>query len=72
MTLAEDKYPMVIWDVRKNMGLDLSDESLDAEILAMPKKEVLARYLEWNGIIGYTDTILGAVSEIYEIELEEK
>ena len=72
MTLAEDKYPMVIWDVRKNMGLDLSDESLDDKILAMPKKEVLARYLEWNGIIGYTDTILGAVSEIYEIELEEK
>jgi len=72
MTLAEDKYPMVIWDVRKNMGLDLSDESLDAEILAMPKKKVLARYLEWNGIIGYTNTILGAVSEIYEIELEEK
>lgn len=49
--------------VRQNMGLDEDDTSMDDEIMEMDGEEVVRRYLEWEGIIGYTSTIIDVVSQ---------
>lgn len=72
MTQAEDMYPSVIEDVRRNLGLKPEDQSEDERIAQMTRREVFRRHLAWNGIFGYEGKILNAVSEIYQVELEEK
>lgn len=52
--------------VRQNLGYDPNDTSADKEISIMTPHEVLNSWLEWNGIIGYTDDIVYAVSNIYK------
>ena len=66
------KYPEYIMrDVRRNMGLDFDDTSIDNEIETMTPTEIFERWLEWQGIIGYSHRILSAVEEIFDIELED-
>jgi len=72
MTKAEDMYPSIIEDVRRNLGAKYDDAALDGMIANMPRIEVLRRYLTWNGIIGYEHTLKDVVAEIYEVELEER
>ena len=67
---AEDRYSSIIRDVRQNMGVDPDDTSYDAVILKMPQKGVFCRFLAWNGILGYEDAIIGAIEEIYKVDLE--
>lgn len=71
MTLAEERYPSVIYDIRKNMGLDEDDDSKDDQIINMPRSRLLERYLTWNGIIGYNHMIASAVGEIYGVYLSD-
>lgn len=62
-----DLYPdSIMRCVRQNLGYDPNDISADKEISIMTPHEVLNSWLEWNGIIGYTDDILHAVSSIYK------
>ena len=39
----------------ENYGEKISQEQIDA----MPRKDVLDYYLQWNGIFGYTHDIIG-------------
>lgn len=61
----------IIRDVRQNMGLEPEDTSRDSEILTMTPAEIFDRWLEWQGIIGYSHRILSAIEEIFDINLDE-
>jgi len=54
---------LVMRGVRRNLGLDSEDTSMDAEIMEMDGEEIVARWLEWEGIIGYTSSIIQVVEE---------
>lgn len=52
----------VLGDIRENLGAKSStDTSKDHLIERMSARELFNEYLLWNGIIGYTDSILLAV-----------
>lgn len=65
------KYPEYIMRyVRERLDLEPDDTSKDEEINMMTPTEVFTEWLEWQGIIGYSDTILQAVEDIFDIELQ--
>ena len=41
----------------------------EQEVMNMTPYELIDKWLEWEGIIGYTEDILEAVSEVYDVEL---
>ena len=63
------KYPNYIYyNVRQNMGLEWNDTSMDEEIDEMSPGEVLDRFWEWEGIIGYTHTIIDSVLDVLMLD----
>ena len=42
----------------------------EEEVLAMTDYELLDSYLIYEGIIGYTDTILDAVSAAFDVKID--
>jgi hypothetical protein len=63
-TVPKRRYSNFIMEaVRQNMGLDEDDTSMDDEIMKMDGEEVVRRYLEWEGIIGYASDIIEVVSQ---------
>ena len=62
-----DKYSCsIMQDVRRNLGLELLDESRDEEIMNMDKDEVLNRVCNWNGFIGWSSEFKHWVDNIYK------
>jgi hypothetical protein len=61
----------VMEDLRERRDLDCMDESQDKEILKMDGREFLNEWLNWNGIIGYTDDIIEVVGLAFGIDLTE-
>ena len=57
--------------VRQSLGYEADDKQADEEIESMEKSEIFERYLQWQGIIGYGDTLLRVIENIYDIELED-
>ena len=51
--------------VRQSMGRDEDDTSRDDAIMEMDSYELLDRFLEWEGIIGYTQKIVNILKEIF-------
>ena len=63
-TVPKRRYSNFIMEaVRQNTGLDEDDTSMDDEIMEMDGEEVVRRYLEWEGIIGYASDIIEVVSQ---------
>lgn len=58
-------------ELRQRRGLDECDTSEDTEILEMSGFEFLDEWLQWNGIIGYTEMIVETIYEAYGIDLTE-
>lgn len=50
--------------------LEIADVSRDAEFQDMEPEEVLDAVLQYEGIIGYTSTILRWIAEIYKVKLD--
>lgn len=68
----ERRYPENIMKrCRQRLGLDEDDTSRDDEINLLSPKEAFEECLIWEGIIGYGDTILGWVEDIFEVKLDE-
>ena len=66
------KYPEYIMKaVRQSLGLEENDRTYDDAIEEMPRRVIFRRWLEWQGIIGYGETILAVVEDIYDTYLEE-
>ena len=57
-------------DIRENMYLEAGDTSRDKEILQMEGVEFFDKWLEWNGICGYTTEIIKAIYYAFGIDLE--
>lgn len=67
------KYPEYIMkNVRQNMGVEEWDTSLDSEIDKMSPGEVLDRYWEYEGLMGYTSLIVDTVFDVFGLDREEE
>lgn len=65
------KYPEHIMDrVRQRLGLEEGDTSKDFKIDTMNHLTVLDHCLCWEGIIGYNNTILDWIDNIYGVKLK--
>jgi hypothetical protein len=71
MKNSERLKDYILDDIRKNVPFDRA-EFTDEEIDKKTNRKLLDHYLNWNGIIGYTDTIINVIENIYNIELKEK
>ena len=58
--------------LRQRLGLEENDTSKDALIMEMEPKDVLDMYLCWEGIIGWTDTIIEIIEEVYNVYLDTR
>ena len=56
--------------VRQNLDIEPTDTSMDEEINAMSRNEVLDRVCEWEGLIGYGRVIREWIKDIYGIDLD--
>lgn len=56
--------------MRQRRYLDEYDESEDQEILEMSGVDFLHNWLEWEGIIGYTDDLLQVIEMAFGIDLQ--
>ena len=63
--MAKQYSNYLMRSVRQNMGLDEDDTSRDDAIMEMDSYELLDRFLEWEGIIGYTQKIVNILKEIF-------
>lgn len=57
--------------VRQNLDLEQTDKSMDDEITAMNRNEVLDRVCEWEGFIGYGRVIREWIKDIYGVDLDK-
>ena len=62
----------VLEAVRQSLGCETDDTSMDKEIAALGPKAVFQRFLQWEGIIGYSDIIWVAIANIQAAADEEK
>lgn len=66
------KYPEYIMErLRQRYDLDADETSMDWKFEKWPKEKVFREVLEWEGICGYSNWLLGLVEDIYGIELKE-
>ena len=63
--MAKQYSNYLMRSVRQSMGLDEDDTSRDDAIMEMDSYELLDRFLEWEGIIGYTQKIVNILKEIF-------
>lgn len=63
-------YPTYILEIlRQRNGLEEDDTSRDEEFQELPPEVALNDVLEWEGLIGYTYSILEWILDIYKIKL---
>lgn len=63
--MAKQYSNYLMRSIRQNMGLDEDDTSRDDAIMEMDSYELLDRFLEYEGIIGYTQKIVNILKEIF-------
>ena len=56
--------------VRQRIGLEKDDTSKDGYIMTLDKRTVFREFCEWNGLLGWSDNILLALENIYDIRLK--
>ena len=59
----------ILRDIRQNTSHGREDFT-DDEIDKKTNRALLNHWLEWNGIIGYTGTIINVIENIYGIKLD--
>ena len=62
----------ILEDIRRNIPFGKKEPFTNEELSIKTKKQLLEHFLAWNGIIGYSDTIIDAVECIFEIELDQE
>lgn len=64
------KYPEnIMCMVRESFGLEPDDTSRDGEIDLMTNREIFEAICNYEGLIGYADTIIGWINQIYGVDL---
>lgn len=65
------KYPEhIMKDLRERLGLEPDDTSKDAVINTYSPNEAFAEILNWNGLLGYDETIKNWLRDIYGIDVD--
>lgn len=66
-----NKYPeYIMCYVRQSLGLQADDASEDDAINAMSGTEIFSRVCDWNGLLGYGDTIRVWIKDIFGKDLK--
>lgn len=66
-----NKYSEEIMEcVRQRWGLERFDDSRDEEINQLSHDEVFGHVCNWNGFLGYSDTIKTWIESIYKVDLK--
>ena len=66
-----NKYPeYIMCYVRQRLGLQPNDTSEDDAINAMSKSEIFSHVCDWNGLLGYGDTIRTWIKDIFRKDLK--
>lgn len=66
----DNNYPEYIMrNVRQTLDIGAYDPSLDDTINNMPKLEVLRRYWQWEGIIGYETEMIRVIEAIFGVNI---
>lgn len=66
------KYPPYIMrQLRESLDLEPEDTSKDHTINNMSPKTVFRKWLDYEGIIGYSNRIISLVEDIFGVSLEE-
>ena len=64
------KYPENIMRmVRESFDLEPDDTNCDGEIDLMTNREIFEAICNYEGLIGYADTIIGWINQIYGVDL---
>lgn len=64
------KYPEnIMCKVRGSLDLEFDDTSRDGEIDLMTNREIFEAMCNYEGLIGYADTIIGWINQIYGLDL---
>lgn len=72
MSKKEIRIPSYIMEnLRQRINLEYDDASADDEILTMSGSEFLGELLGWEGIYGYTNTIMEYIELAFGIDLSE-
>ena len=65
-----NNYPEYIMrNVRQTLDIGAYDPSLDDTINNMSKLEVLRRYWQWEGIIGYETEMIRVIEAIFSVNI---
>ena len=65
-----NKYDeFIMRNIRERMCLEPFDKSKDAEIMKLTKRQAFKEWLEWEGLVGFSDYILEAVEEIFGVDI---
>lgn len=68
-----NQYPEYIMKILREMNdLDPNDHLYDGALQSMGRREVFAKVLEWEGIIGYDYTILNWIRDIFKVDVTDK
>lgn len=63
-------YPEYILEMlRQRQGLEYDDASMDDKFNSWHPKVVFNEVCNWEGMIGYGDTIIGWVEDIFNVSL---
>lgn len=66
-----NKYPeYIMCYVRQHLGLNPNDTSEDDAINAMDESEIFSRVCDWNGLLGYGDTIRVWIKDVFGKDLK--
>ncbi len=68
--MNQDYPEYILQKLRQRQDLDEDDTSMDETFQDMQPDQVFKECLEWEGICGYTSTILGWIADIYGIYLK--
>lgn len=55
----------------KDYLVNETDNYTREEVENMTNKELFDAYLNWNGLIGWTETIMDTVEQLFDVTLED-
>ena len=66
-----NNYPeYIMCYVGQHLGLNPNDTSEDDAINAMAESEIFSRVCDWNGLLGYGDTIRVWIKDVFGKDLK--
>ena len=62
----------ILDDAKRNVPIHASFKMYsDEQLSRMTKRQIFDHYLEWNGIIGFSSSILDVIEELFKVKLND-